>query len=166
MTKRLVYIVSTIAMLAIISLLYYVNEKVNKVVVVDVIKVFNEFNMKKQLEGKVDVELQKYSDHLDSMNALLEIAKMHKDAKRTEIIDEEIHFTKQEAQRAYEISNKNINEQVWNRLNPLIDEFGKKNNYRIVIGANGMGTVLYNVDDVDRTADLIKFINDKYETGN
>ena len=50
---------------------------------------------------------------------------------------------------------KNINEQVRDRLNPLIKDFAVKNNYRIVVGANGMGTVLYNADVVDITDKLI-----------
>lgn len=66
---------------------------------------------------------------------------------------------------AYEASNSTINEKVWKRLNPLIDDFGKKNNIRIMIGANGMGTVLYNDNSVSMTNELIEFINKNYKTG-
>lgn len=164
--KNAIYLLLILAVLVSLSVVFYVNTKLDKIVVVDVIKVFNQFNMKKQLEEKVDIELNKYTEHIDSMKSLLQMAQERNDEKRIEIFSKEIYLTESEGQRAFEISNKNINEQVWNRLNPLIDEFAKKGKYRIVIGANGMGTVLYNVDAVDRTQELINYINERYETGN
>lgn len=152
--------------ITLVAFCFYLNQKIDNVVVVDVIKVFNEFKMKKQLEDKVSIELDRYSIQIDSLTSLLEMSNKRQDDTKGEIIANEIYNLRSTAQRAYDISNKNINEQVWNRLNPMIKDFAKEGGYRIVIGANGMGTVLYNIEGVDRTEELIKFINNRYETGN
>lgn len=166
MKKVIGYSIVAIVMLVTLSWLYYVHNELNKIVVVDVIQVFNEFRMKKELESSVEKELNMYSDRIDSLTSLYELSIGNKDESRARVIGEDIAYVKMETQRVYEISNKNINELVWKRLNPLIKEFAEKNSYRIVIGANGMGSVLYNKEVTDRTKDLISFINTRYETGN
>lgn len=141
------------------------NRKINNIVIIDVIKVLNDFKMKKELEAKVEVRLNEYSNKLDSIKALLKISNEAGNKVTYSKLIEDYRAIDREFQEAYEISNKKINEEVWKRLNPLIDEFGKDNNYRIMIGANGMGTVLYNEGAVDKTGELIKYINSKYEKG-
>ena len=109
--------------------------------------------------------LNQYAQQIDSLGVLLEQTEKNNDEKSSEIFEQLLYNKKVEVQQAYEVSNKNINEQVWKRLNPLIDEFSKEHNYRIVIGANGMGTVLYTDESAERTNDLIQFINKKYANG-
>lgn len=148
------------------ALSLYVQSRLNKIVVIDVIEVFNEFQMKKDLEKRVEAPLAKIAGQVDSMKALVQQAERSGDETTYNKYMQSLFQMQQEAQSAYELSDKNINEQVWKRLNPLIDEFGKKNNYKVIIGANGMGTVLYNEEQVDRTKELIRFINNAYEKGN
>ncbi len=165
MKRIIIYLSPIVVLLATLIYSYSVSVKVDKIVVVDVIRVFNEFEMKKELESKVEVELNSYSDHLDSLSALYNLAIENNDNSRANVMKEEIAYAKNEIQRIYDVSNKNINEQVWKRLNILIKEFAKEQHYRIVVGANGMGSVLYNEDATDKTSELISFINTRYETG-
>lgn len=144
----------------------YVNNKVEKIVTVDVIKLFNEFKMKKDLEAKVDVQLQLYSVKIDSLSGMLKNAATNNDKNTYDLINKDLYQLQGEAQKAYEVSNKNINQQVWKRLNEMISEYGKVKGYRIIVGANGMGSVIYNDNSVDKTIDLINFVNGKYENGN
>jgi outer membrane protein len=147
------------------GLFFYLNSKINKVVVIDAIKVFNEFKMKKDLEAKVEVKLKGYTEQLDSMKAIVDNALQRNDSATAIAVSGHLQSLQDEVSRAFQVSNQAINEQVWKRLNPLIDEYGKKEGYRVIIGANGMGSVLYKDDAVDRTGSVIKFINIKYEKG-
>jgi outer membrane protein len=70
------------------------------------------------------------------------------------------------AKAQIEQSDKEVNEQIWKRINPVIDEFAKKNNFSIIIGGNGMGTVLYSNNAINVTTKLIEYANNKYENGN
>lgn len=135
------------------------------IIVVDVIKVFNDFEMKKELEAKVDVKFKEFTNQIDSTKALLEYAVQQNDSGRMKAINYQLGLMQQDAQRALEISNKNINEQVWKRLNPLIDAFGKEKGYKLIIGANGMGNVLYRKEYIDKTTDVIHFVNNAYNKG-
>lgn len=138
-----------------------------KIVVVDAIKLFNGFKMKIELEAKDEVKLKKLSARVDSLENMLKILQ-NSNVK----IDEnsalvyEYKSTKSTLQIEYENSNRNINEQVWKRLNLLIAEFGKEEKIRVIIGANGMGTVLYNNAQSDLTEKAIQYVNRKYENTN
>jgi Skp family chaperone for outer membrane proteins len=76
------------------------------------------------------------------------------------------NFMKTKLDNDYTQSNRDINEQIWKRLNPLLDEYGKKKKLHLIIGANGMGSVLYNDEYYERTNDVISYINKKYYEGN
>lgn len=137
-----------------------------RTVVIDVIRVFNEFNLKKDLENRVAVKLNDYSNQIDSLKGVYAGLLKNGAPKETAVtVLAQLDTLQYKTQHAYEISNKNINEQVWKRLNTLITAYGKQHHYRLVIGANGMGTVLYNEPSIDKTEELIGFINKQYETG-
>lgn len=138
-----------------------------KIAVVDVIKLVNEFQMKKDLEQHSMQELKQVGMAADSLKRLLQAKSADKQTPKEDIQNLYADFLN--AQRQYDTQaeqlSQELNEQVWNRLNPLIDEYGKQENLRLVIGANGMGTVLYNDDYYDHTQSLIKFVNTKYAKG-
>lgn len=144
---------------------FIVNQKVDTVVVVDVIKVFNQFDLKKEAEQKADASLRLYKSKIDSIQAIAQTAEKLNDRERAVRANEVLLQLTAEFRQATEYSTKNLNELVWTRLNPMIDEYGEKHGYRIIIGANGMGSILYNTRSVDRTEELISFINQKFQHG-
>lgn len=139
-----------------------------KIAVVDAIQLFNSFKMKIELEEKASGGLRYLGHQADSLQKELEGKSKVKDFPKAEL--EGLYKTYMQAkgllEQEYQQSNQSINEQVWKRLNPLIDEYGKKEKLRLIIGANGMGNVLYNDDYYDQTKEVIDFVNKKYETGN
>ncbi len=144
---------------------FFNNDK-QKIAVVDAIKLFNEFGMKKELEAKEKVKLEAMSKQVDSMENSLNLAKASKNEEEIKKASYAAAYMKNAFQSTYEESNRAINEQIWKRLNPMIDEFGKKKGVHLIIGANGMGSVLYNDEYYDLTNEAIKYINKKYEEGN
>ncbi len=164
MKKSIIVAIGLLFILSAVIGFMYLNAKINKVIVIDVIKVVNEFKLKKELEKSAESKLMILRNKVDSVSSVLEYA-LKNNKGDAESINKELQYWQQKAYDAYEVSNNSINEQVWKRLNPLIDEFGKQHNYRIVIGANGMGTVLYNADAVDKSNELIQFINTSYDKG-
>jgi outer membrane protein len=145
------------------------NQRNNKkIAVVDAIKLFNSYKMKMELEAKSAGTLKFLGHRADSIKQQLMTQSKIKDFPKTELDKMYTEFTKAQGllEQEYQQSNQSINEQVWKRLNPLIDDYGKKEGYRLIIGANGMGSVLYNDDYYDRTKEVIDFVNKKYEEGN
>jgi outer membrane protein len=138
-----------------------------KVAVVNAVKLVEEFNMKKELEEIAKHTLILDRRVVDSFGNALELAQtIRKDNAELIKLANELQSSKNKLENDYSQSNREINEQVWKRLNPLLEEFGKKNGFHLIIGANGMGSVLFTDDYYDRTNDAIKFINKKYAEGN
>jgi Skp family chaperone for outer membrane proteins len=134
-----------------------------KTAVVDAIKLFNQYNMKKELETKEKTRLEAMSKVLDSLTNKIKVAQASKDDQTAKMLFDRFNQLKQQLRDEYNQSNQLINQEVWKRLNPLIEEFGKKKNLHLIIGANGMGSVLYNDEYYDLTPELVTYVNKQYE---
>lgn len=165
MKNQNVFIGILILVLAVNAYLFYEVHQVKKTVMIDAIKLFNDFKMKNELEGIEKIKLESMTQRIDSIEKIIRVIQQEKKEVSPEII-ESYNRSKMILDEEYNISNKQINEQVWKRLNPLIDKFGSEYGYHLIIGANGMGTVLYNDNYLDVTQKAITYINKKYEEGN
>jgi len=146
---------------------YFLNARENrKTGVVDAVKLFNQYNMKKELEGQAKGKLQMITKELDSVTNKLRMAKASKNEEEEKSLFGTYRYLKESLDAEYKQTNDDINAAVWKRLNPLINEYGKKKKLHLIIGANGMGSVLYNDDYYDLTSEVISYVNKKYEEGN
>lgn len=159
-------ITSIISSLFICLLLLQYRSKEQKIAVVDAVQLFNNYHMKIELENIEKKKLLSLSKQIDSINNLLGIAgSIHNDEATKELMKMSSSL-KQQLEQEYEKGNKAINDEVWKRLNAAIEKFGTKKQLHLIIGANGMGTVLYNDSYYDLTSEAIKFVNKQYEEGN
>jgi len=134
MSQKTINIILLFGLVATIIYSVWSSQNLKKVVVADAIELVNEFSLKKELESKVEGKLNEYNHLVDSLNGIVENSSNPNYKKKITL---EMRNIQEEARQAYEISNRNINEQVWKRLNPWIEEFGKENDYKIIIGSNG-----------------------------
>lgn len=137
-----------------------------KIGVVDAVKLFDQFDMKKELETRAKEKLVTISRQADSIGNQLQMAKAAKNEDDTKRLTYAYTYAKSNLENEYKQSNQDINQQVWKRLNVMVDEYGKQKGLHLIIGANGMGSVLYEDGYYDLTDDLIKHVNKKYEQGN
>jgi len=128
-----------------------------KIVYADAIQLFNGYKYKTDLEKAGQGTLSKLKASLDSVGI---IYKVNPGNPNTQLLVAE---KQQQLSQAYEAMNKEINQKVWERLNPLIQAFGKEHHIEMLIGANGMGTLLYASEEKDMTQDLIQYVNRAYE---
>lgn len=168
--ERMVLLYCLLMCLTTGTVLYLMNEKKEKkIAVVDAVRLFNDFNMKTELENLSKMELIAEGKKLDSIDKMLQLAKAV-DNTETEGNTRNLAYSynnlKNKLDEDYRQSNRDINEKVWKRLNPLLIEYGKQEGLHLIIGANGMGTVLYNDAFYDKTSEVIKFVNRKYAEGN
>lgn len=145
-----------------------INRTQKKIGVVDAIKLFNGYDMKIEMEHFAGKRLDTISKDVDSLKHLLTVLSANKTTQQSDLEQIYRNYLQSESrlEQTYAETNAQINEEVWKRLNPLIDSYAKEQNYRLIIGANGMGSVLYIGEYYDITKELIKYINDKYENGN
>lgn len=140
---------------------------------VDSGKLFKEFKMSKELDQQLELITSERKKILDSLLSSLRQAEIYfQNSKTAEKIKQEpeLKFLQENylyKKREFEDENERLridySSKVWSQLNELINQFGKKNNLKIILGANGEGNILFAEKELDITDNLIIYCNEKYE---
>jgi outer membrane protein len=122
-------------------------------------KLFEGFAGKVELANKLQLLRAENKKVMDSIQML-----MHAKANEPALIQ-----LYSETMSNYEVEEKQISDtytaEIWKRLNQYISDFGKENEYDFIFGAVGDGNLMYAKDSNDVTAELIKYVNSKYQHG-
>jgi Skp family chaperone for outer membrane proteins len=130
-----------------------------KIVYVDIGKLLEGYQLKKDLEAEGSQNLYKIKNVADSL-------KMMQKAGAGAQVDSQLQHAEGAFNEYYSYYSQEVSKKVWERLNPLLEQFGKERQLELVIGANGAGTVLYGSKQSDITEEAIKYINEHYKKGN
>ncbi len=128
---------------------------------VDIGKLVDNYKFKKELEEASGKNLYKIKGAVDSL-AMLKKAMGNGTPPS---LDSQLNYAQYAFNQYYQLSNQDVSKKIWDRLNPLMQEFGENKGLQIMIGATGSGTVLYGSKKNDVTDELIQFINTKYDKG-
>ncbi|MBQ4821402.1 OmpH family outer membrane protein [Aquimarina sp. MMG016] len=163
-TISLLLINGILAIALIILLSFYIsNSSRSEVVYVDNVQLFNGFNMSKDL-GKVNNEkITKQKKKLDSLYAIYRILSEQKNTEKTQELENQLRSEDEELRKMNEYFSKDLSQKVWNRLNQYIKEYGETNQYKIVLGTQGSGNVMYAIEGIDVTDRILEYANIKYE---
>ncbi len=147
-----------------------------KTAYIEIKKVFNGFQMKAELEKKYK-QTQKGRDKiLDSLTFNLKVMSKHlSDQKnaRGEVNKDELYrfeygretYLKLKSQ--YDEDNaalsRKYDDQILNQLTEYVMAYGRENNYDIIFGADGNGSLMYSKASYNVSDEVIAFINNKYK---
>ncbi|WP_340200994.1 OmpH family outer membrane protein [Ascidiimonas sp. W6] len=146
----------------------------DKIAFIDNSKVINEYKEKKALEEKFKKKAERFDKKTDSISKAFQIeaqafdaaaAKMsQKDAqtKYNELLQKRQFFQQQlqiEEQQLQSEGQKEM-DSVVKKVKEFVKDFGKKNKYTYILGANEAGSVLYGTDDKDITEEVLKALNE------
>lgn len=144
----------------------------SKIVYVDNIKLFTDFNMTKDLNkqnekkyaGKIKV-FDSLVNNIKILEQSLQKLKTIPNSKKMEYakLQKVVVEKDRELAEIREFVKNDVNKKVWKRLNNYINTYGEKRNIDIILGAQGQGNIMYGKDYADITKDFIKFANSKYE---
>lgn len=163
------YLFLTLAVFVLVVAAFYwrnvqENSFVNKVVYIDNIRVFNEFQMKKDYDLLIEKDLIIESKKLDSIGQF--VSKLDRTPNVIPAYlasQKQIYFSyKQDFEEKYQKLSKNYTQQVYERLNAYVAEFGEQKEFRIILGTNGDGGIMYVAKNADVTELVISYINKKY----
>ena len=126
------------------------------------IKVFEEFTMKKDYDLKIEEDISKEVQVLDSIQLLVNKMRIQGNQENLKQLKQE-YFQKQEQynQLFKNLSTKYTTE-VNDRLNGYIKDFSNKKGYDIILGSGGEGNVMFTKEKINITDELIIYINEKY----
>jgi outer membrane protein len=144
--------------------------KKEKIAYMDIKVVFNNFKYKQELEKELTEIKNQRKFKLDSLEAQLKLLsnKIKFDSKNSNLMaqfqtEKELYlkqkyiFEEEEQGMVTAYDNKIISQ-----LNSYVKEFGKKNNYSIILGATDNGNVMYADTSLNISKEIIEFINNKY----
>lgn len=169
MDKKKVLIIGSLLLLLVVILFFVLSgEKEenfkDRVVFIENNKVFEEFQMKKDYDRLLEKDLMAESQSLDSLGKL--VNGMTQDASVSSSVlemEKEKYFSvKKMFEERFSQLSKEYTAQVYERLNTYIQEYGKMKGFRMVVGANGQGNVMYVDKSADVTTDMIAYCNKKY----
>ncbi len=129
---------------------------------VDVVRVFNEFNLSKELQKNAEFTTLKMEGELDSLRLSLTLAS---NTQSESYREKAYHYEQLQNNNSTELEKivSDSDAKIWGLLNTYFKEFGEQKNISILHGGNGSGTVLYVDEQDDLTDEFLEFANNKYE---
>lgn len=167
MILKAIYLVTTI-----VGIYFMAQVLMPKTGFVEVSVLFNNFELTTELENEFNKvkdartkELKQYENRIDSLRYHLE----KENNQESKLLDEFSFIARKYQQKKQEYTELNLileekyNNQIMLQLNQYVKEFGEKNSYDIIHGANGNGSLMYAKDILNLTEEVKAFINNKYK---
>lgn len=174
MNKFLSLGVASSIVISIVALVLSISNEQTKIGHVDIKKVFDSFDMKKELEANLDANLLTKRKVLDSLSFQLQLLNQQYNAKapsETELnnyqkLQQQFLYEKQQFEDFNEQTIANSNKQIIDQMTQYIKDFATKEGYTYILGMNEDGNVLYGMESLDITDQAIKYINNSYQGKN
>jgi len=171
MQKQQINIAINVFFMSVILILFYLlfNQKSvsYKVRYVDNVKLFNAFNMSKDMARIYNKKILVRQKQTDSLYAIFQqgiTAKQSKEQLKKSQYDFVQSKKKLEELQLY--FTNDVSNQVWDRLHTYVKIFSQKEQINLLLGKQGSGSIMYGDSISDVTESAIQFCNDKYENNN
>ena len=170
MIKKLFAVLGIIGLI-VLSLWIYHNCFKPKVGYVDVPKVFNGFEMKKQYQEKYKKTETIRKRVVDSLSFELQLlSKKLKDNPKDENLKNEFDLRREDFfKRKNQIEQDNTalsgqyDKEILGQMSQYILDYGKNNNYDLILGADGNGVLMYANGKMNISEEITKYINSRYK---
>ena len=163
-------IAGSLLLITLSGVLVWLFLSIPKVGYVDNAKLFNEFKLKKILEAEYKKTENMRKSQLDSLSLGIKLMSEQKLNQQQQqylrMQQEQLEYKQQEFQEMNEALSAQYNEQIWNQLNQYVKDYGIKNQYQLIHGLTGDGTLMYAEESKDITPSLIEYANKRFEGEN
>ena len=139
---------------------------------VDTNKLFNEFQLKKELELTLSNVKNQRKQILDSLELQLNVLSGQLNGKKAlsagdketfASLREEYFYKKKQFDEDNEALTQKYNQQIFQQLNQYIQDYSKEEGYDYVFGAEGSGALMAASEKKNITEEVLSFINLKYQ---
>lgn len=94
-------------------------------------------------------------------------------SKKEKQLSQELIKTKQKQLQNYQLAiqqqsaeeDARMTEEVLTKVNAFLTDYGKQNSYKVIMGANASGNIIYAQDGLDITDEVIEALNQHYIGG-
>lgn len=168
---KYISIVLAIVALVFVAVLYGKSDG-NKVAYLKNSELYNQFDLKKELEIKLNNVKNQRKTILDSLmiplkmlseKLAIEGEKNQKEMTSFQIRKQQYIEKKKEFEEDSQRLADQYSQQIWKQINQYVKEYGKENDYSFIYGAAGDGSLMYAEDKYDITKELSDYLNSKYK---
>lgn len=165
-----VFIVVLIVVL--ISVNLYTHFTKPKLALIEIQKVYDAFDLKKELETKFKNVQNQRKKVLDSLELELKLMyagfgkEIKKDDPRVTTFNVKKNYFMQKQQLTQEDDqalSQQYDKEILTQLNQYVKDYGKEKGYTYIFGTDGNGSVMYAHESVDISVDVISYINNRYK---
>ena len=151
---------------------FYAKKTDSKIAYIDLQKTFKEFELKKELETKLNQVKTERQGILDSLEFELKVISKElqsnkaKDENKFAVFQtkrDQFLTKKEEFMQENENLSAQFDNQIYTQMNQYVKDFGLENGYGYILGADGAGVLMYARESENITDDVVKFINDRYK---
>jgi outer membrane protein len=149
-----------------------VKKEKDKIAFVELNRVYLDFTMKKEMEAKLQLIQEKRKVIVDSLELELRMLAGKIESKNVQS-ESELNLFSHKKQEFLEMRNrfdednletaKRFDEQVFAQINQYVKDYGEKNDYLMILGAEGSGSLMYAKEAINITDDVVKNINQRYK---
>ncbi len=145
-----------------------------KIVFVDMGKVYASFALTRELNAELDRVMQSrriVSDSLsgDMQEKTVELRKKNNkslaDIQQLAKAEEAYLYKKQMFEKDNQAIAAEYNSRIWNQLNQYLSDYGRENDLSLLLGANGQGNIMYGRDGMNATKQVLAYVNQRYQGG-
>jgi outer membrane protein len=159
------YFFNILLLLCLLVLGFYVfslKKQIKRVAFVDTASIFNDFEMKKELEVKYKSIADLRKKQLDSLYDVADTYQKTGDQVEFKKSQELFFTTRKNIESEQERLKSGYDTQIWEKINFYIKAYGTEQDYDLILGANGQGSIMHGKDDMNVSADFLKYLNKKY----
>lgn len=140
---------------------FMILEPSKRIVYVDNNKLFEGFNMTKELKRVGEKEFNSRKKSLDSLYSQLQSQTISEGNKK--MLMQQFIQGKEELEQFNQSFATEESSKIWSRIHGYTVDFSQENKYQLIIGSQNKQAVLFADENVDVTNELITYINKKYE---
>lgn len=157
--KNILIIIGSVATVLVLAAMFQKNPKV-KIVYVDTTYLYQNCEVQKYYTKLIEDKKKTVKNKLDS---LYQVSKTSSESR--EVLD--YNFGKKKEELEYQLAQfqSEYSAKVWNQISEYTLEFGQKNGYDYIMGANGQGNLMYAKESNNISKEVLEFINKKFADG-
>lgn len=127
-------------------------------------KLFEKYDGRRESSEALDALIASHKYLLDSMTTAISMMP----EKKSEELEEKkkqvlfYHQVAKDFEQEQQETSAKYQERIWKQLNQYVYDYGKKNGYTYIYGAQQNGSLMYAEESQDITEDLIEYANRKY----
>lgn len=137
------------------------SSKTQKIAYVSLPDLLSQFDFAKESEQKVQLITDKRKAILDSLEHLI----LKEDSSSREVLVQEYQLKKTQFETDLQTFQQELHTQVVEQLSQYLKDYNEKQNYDLILGAQGDGAIMAASETINITKDVVIYINERYKGG-